>query len=96
MFWSYAMSFPIALFTAFKVTIHTVKIFGVFWRFIIIHLYHIWILKKRLKNRKKSEVEKLCSQTENYFFGRLTLRKIMVTKISNFQDLSGKIKNGHL
>jgi len=96
MFWSYTVSFPITLFTAFKVTVHTVKIFGVFWRFILIHLYHLWILKKRLKNRKFFKIENLCSQTENYFFGRLTLIFFMVTKISKIQDLSGKLKNGHL
>jgi hypothetical protein len=48
------------------------------------------------KAGRKVEVEKLCSQTENYFFGDQTLIFFMVTKISNFQDLSGKIKNGHL
>ena len=48
------------------------------------------------KDGRRFELEKLCSQTENYFFGDQTLRIFMVTKISKIQDLSGKLKNGHL
>jgi hypothetical protein len=34
-------------------------------------------------------IKKICSQSEIYFFGRLTLKKNMLTKISKVQQDSG-------
>ena len=40
-------------------------------------------------------IKKLCSQTEKKFFGDLTLKKIMVTKITKVQHDSGIFVFGH-
>ena len=48
------------------------------------------------KDGRKTELEKLCSQSDNYFFGHQTLIFFMVTNFRISKTLTGLLKNGHL